>query len=259
MLLSPALAVPNRVGGTHIFSTPKASPLEQQGCQAFHKCSHAKSVQFGTAQAAEYDLAPSAKFTPLPADIVQKRFPLTNKLEENEGEQEEIEETKENSAMLAEWDQFGGGGKRHTSKKRRSAEKKHRKHTRSDRSERRQSHSFVSPGNSRALYDPASEMDWLPSEDNQGQGDLEVDDSVCEINHDQPGKELEGSAISQPEAARTSVSAVAADMTNNKEAECQMTISSQEEAPPLLPPLKPTTTIGFKVRNLFCNMFAPET
>lgn len=155
-----------RKGSPQGFSTPRSSPDEPLP----HKCSHAKSVQFGVTQAAEYDLgAPAAKFTPLPAEIARERFPLTNKKEE-EGEEEEIAETKVNSAMLAEWesdfDSFvdhseessRSSRKRHSSKKDRT----HGRHSKSKgssstRSERRRSSAFCSPGQAKVLYDPASE------------------------------------------------------------------------------------------------------
>lgn len=159
-----------------LFSTPKSSPDELL-LQPQPKCPHSKSVQFGVAQAAEYDLdAPSGRFTPLPFEIAQERFPLTaQKQEEKEGQ--EIAQTKENSAMLAEWeedfdvladdDKEDGDEekspkhhrKRHHSKRQRSS-KRHRK---GNRSERRKSSAFCSPHSEKALYDPATDSDSMPS------------------------------------------------------------------------------------------------
>ena len=153
------------------FSTPRSTPDEPLP----HKCSHAKSVQFGVTQAAEYDLgAPAAKFTPLPAEVARERFPLTNKKEEEEGEEEEIAETKVNSAMLAEWEndfdslvddsEESEQESSRSSRKRQSSkrDRSHKKHSKSKgssskRSERRRSSAFCSPGQAKVLYDPASD------------------------------------------------------------------------------------------------------
>lgn len=174
LLQSPTLQAPS--SDSPIFSTPKSSPADL-ALLPQHKCSHSKSVQFGTTSAAEYELdAPSRKFTPLPAEIASKRFPLTEK-KENDDKEEEIAETKENSAMLAEWDSVFDDDeenesprrrKRHSSKKHRS-QKKHRK---SFRSERRQSSTFCSPSNSVALYDPTQDANDTPEKQNAVMDDL---------------------------------------------------------------------------------------
>lgn len=54
------------------------------------------------AQAAEYELdCPPVEMTPMPLEEAKERFPLTERKVE---EQEATEETKHNSATLAEWD-----------------------------------------------------------------------------------------------------------------------------------------------------------
>jgi len=169
------------------FSTPRGSPEDDTNAIT-HKCSHSKSVQFGVAQAAEYDLdAPSAKLTPLPAAFAQMRYSLDMK-DGTEHEEEDIAETKDNSAVLAEWDDAfdfdfdeysnddndDDDNENHNHTHSQSDSKKchykpsfskrsHRKHThssglrnsRSKRSERRRSSVFSAPGQAKALYDPA--------------------------------------------------------------------------------------------------------
>ena len=196
LLLSPPLFGANKDDSPQGFSTPRSSPDDP----APYKCSHAKSVQFGVSQAAEYDRdAPSAKFTPLPAEIAQERFPLTNKKDENDdAEEEEIAETKVNSAMLAEWDSdfdslmdedeeddaSRSSRKRHSSKKDRHH--KHKKHPKSNnssarRSDRRRSTAFGSPGDSKVLYDPASDAVSTPDK----QSTLVLDD-LAELSMKSP-------------------------------------------------------------------------
>ena len=171
LLKSPPVAT----AGSPVFSTPRSSPDDIIANHPQHKCSHNKSVQFGCAQAAEYDIdAPSAKLTPLPPDVAQQRYPLTYSREEHE--EEEVAETKENSAVLAEWDSLmddsdceddeeesqmaAAKPKRHhpSIKRRSNSNKKHRKDNRSDR---RRSGSFSSHplNNSRALFDPSLDDD----------------------------------------------------------------------------------------------------
>jgi hypothetical protein len=132
-------------------------------------------VQFGCAQAVEYEIdAPSAKLTPMPAELAQKRFPLADKQEDNEEEKEEIEETKENSAVLAEWEEDFDSfmedddqdelPRKHRSRRKHRSKKKHRKDTRSDR---RRSSAFCSPNNSKALFDPSSDdIETTPDKQN---------------------------------------------------------------------------------------------
>ena len=189
LLQSPTSLGVNKRTSPQGFSTPRSSPDDDPFPP--HKCSHAKSVQFGTTQAAEYDLeAPAVKFTPLPAEIARERFPLTRQTEYEEGEEEEIAETKVNSALLAEWegdfDSFveeeevdddeeekqakerelpRHGRKRHSSKRDRS----NRRHSKSGgssnskRSERRRSSAFCSPGQAKVLYDPDSDTEATPN------------------------------------------------------------------------------------------------
>lgn len=62
-------------------------------------------VQFGSPQAAEYEIdGPSAQLTPLPSDVTRKRYSMEQKVVP-ECEEELTQETKNNSAMLAEWEE----------------------------------------------------------------------------------------------------------------------------------------------------------
>jgi hypothetical protein len=62
------------------------------------------AVKFGTNSAAEFDkLQPITEMTPMPLHVVQEIFPSESK-EEPAEEQEVSRETKQNVAMLAEWD-----------------------------------------------------------------------------------------------------------------------------------------------------------
>jgi hypothetical protein len=60
-------------------------------------------VQFGSPQAAEYEIdGTSAQLTPLPSDVTRKRYSMEQKVV-TECEEELTQETKANSAVLAEW------------------------------------------------------------------------------------------------------------------------------------------------------------
>jgi hypothetical protein len=62
-------------------------------------------VQFGSPQAAEYEIdGPSAQLTPLPSDVTRQRYSMEQKVVLLE-EQELTQETKANSAVLAEWEE----------------------------------------------------------------------------------------------------------------------------------------------------------
>lgn len=75
-----------------------------------------KSVKFGTNSAAEFDkLQPITKLTLMPTHTVQKIFPSDGK-EETAEEQEVLRETKQNVAMLAEWDDLFGDESEQTPK-----------------------------------------------------------------------------------------------------------------------------------------------
>ena len=61
-------------------------------------------VQFGSPQAAEYDIdEPSGKLTPLPSELIRERYSMEEKVV-TEAEEEITQETKQNSALLAEWE-----------------------------------------------------------------------------------------------------------------------------------------------------------
>ena len=174
ILLPPASALlqsppPSGSNAATMFSTPTSSPHDAP----VPKCSHHKSVQFGVSQAAEYDLdAPSQRFTPLPFEVAQQRFPLNVKNDETEGE--EIAETKENSAMLAEWEQDfdsliddgendeEGKSPKHRKRQHSKRQKSSKRHRKGSRSERRRSSTFCSPHNAKALYDPTHDADSTP-------------------------------------------------------------------------------------------------
>ncbi|CAB9519992.1 expressed unknown protein [Seminavis robusta] len=153
--------------GSQGFSTPRTSPDNSNNSHL--KCPHSKSVQFGVAEAAEYERdAPAGKFTPLPAEVAQQRFPLTPKPKDDDQGEEEIAETKENSAMLAVWEQdfdslaednYNDKPKKLQGSKRRRSNTKHRRRSSSDR---RKSSSFCSPGNGGALYDPTNDEEGTP-------------------------------------------------------------------------------------------------
>jgi hypothetical protein len=81
------------------FETPSNSP-DDDTVVVVHKSTSSKSVQFGTPSAAEYDKdGPPKELTPMPSEVAKERFPLTAPVQE-----EATEETKCNSATLAEWD-----------------------------------------------------------------------------------------------------------------------------------------------------------
>jgi hypothetical protein len=69
-----------------------------------------KHVKFGTVDAAEFDLErPAVEFTPLSTEVTQAKYSIEKKYQQSvqaEVEEEEMnEETKQNTATLAEWDE----------------------------------------------------------------------------------------------------------------------------------------------------------
>lgn len=81
------------------FETPSNTPPDA----VVQKSASSKSVQFGMASAAEYELdCPPKELTPMPSEVAKERFPLT--MQEFPETKEATEETKHNSATLAEWD-----------------------------------------------------------------------------------------------------------------------------------------------------------
>lgn len=83
------------------FGTPSNSPPDDA---VIKKNNSTKTVQFGTPSAAEYEKdCPPKELTPMPSEVAKQRFPLTEPIQQEE-EEEAIEETKHNSATLAEWD-----------------------------------------------------------------------------------------------------------------------------------------------------------
>lgn len=90
-----ALQLPNNPA----FRTPSNSPPEDSAVMKKSTCT--KTVQFGMAFAAEYVKdCPPKELTPMPTELAKERFPLT----EPPRQEEATEETKHNSATLAEWD-----------------------------------------------------------------------------------------------------------------------------------------------------------
>jgi hypothetical protein len=82
------------------YATPSATPPHEVEIAA--KASSSKSVQFGMPSAVEYEIdCPPKELTPMPSDIVRERFPVAPKSPERE---ESTEQTKHNTATLAEWE-----------------------------------------------------------------------------------------------------------------------------------------------------------
>jgi len=80
------------------FETPSNTPPD---AVIKKKSTSSKSVQFGMASAAEYELdCPPKELTPMPSEVAKERFPLTEPV----APEAATEETKHNSATLAEWD-----------------------------------------------------------------------------------------------------------------------------------------------------------
>lgn len=65
-----------------------------------------KTVQFGTVDAAEFDLErPAVEFTPMSSEVAQAKYSIDKKAHDAEQQEEETtEETKQNAAILAQWD-----------------------------------------------------------------------------------------------------------------------------------------------------------
>lgn len=85
------------------YQTP--SPANKATTTPVGTASHSKKVQFGQTSAAEYERdGPSGQLTPLPKEVAEERFPVTER-QQTSPERKETEETKQNSAILAEWEQ----------------------------------------------------------------------------------------------------------------------------------------------------------
>jgi hypothetical protein len=66
--------------------------------------SHNRTVKFGPPSAVEFEAHnPAGALTPVPAQVALKRFPVESQ-EEEISKLELLQQTKDNSAMLAEWD-----------------------------------------------------------------------------------------------------------------------------------------------------------
>ncbi|KAL7559935.1 hypothetical protein ACA910_008257 [Epithemia clementina (nom. ined.)] len=85
------------------FATPKSSPQYQSYGGAESRMNH-RMVQFGPTRAAEYESNdPALTLTPMPPDEAAMRYPIEMK-EETEAETSMLQETKENTALLDEWE-----------------------------------------------------------------------------------------------------------------------------------------------------------
>jgi hypothetical protein len=91
--------------------TPPTSPEEEERLRLLLESGNSEKpkksfrVQFGSPQAAEYEIdGPSAQLTPLPSDVTRKRYSMEQKVAP-ECEEEVTQETKVNSAVLAEWEE----------------------------------------------------------------------------------------------------------------------------------------------------------
>jgi hypothetical protein len=85
------------------FSTPKSSPTDDILMPRVTS-SHNRTVKFGPPSAVEFEADnPAGALTPVPAQIALERFPVENQ-EEELTELDMLQQTKDNSAMLAEWD-----------------------------------------------------------------------------------------------------------------------------------------------------------
>ena len=84
------------------YKTPPASPLKKRKSRSGRP---KKNVQFGLPQAAEYDIdQPSGQLTPMPSDVTKQRYSMDIK-EQTKVEEEMTQETKQNSILLAEWEE----------------------------------------------------------------------------------------------------------------------------------------------------------
>jgi hypothetical protein len=223
------------------FSTPQSSPdHETQGTtdskQLKYSTSKSVRVQFGVAQAAEYDLdAPAAKFTPLPAEVAQRRFPLTGKKKGEDGE-EEIAETKENSALLAAWEEDFDNlleddddcsvkpRRRHSSRRQRSDNTKQR---RSNRFNRRKSSSFLPPKDGQPLYIPGIDVvdDRTPEDPS-----LIARDNVTCLTVESPSAGLYGSEHKQQNNEDDDISVSPSPVLARRLSQEPLTTRSNEES-----------------------------
>jgi hypothetical protein len=101
-MLSPVSQPPAR----DTFSTPKSSPSDDDIPRV--TSSHNRTVKFGPPSAVEFEADnPVGSLTPVPDQVALRRFPVENQ-EEEPSKLELLQETKDNSAMLAEWDESFG-------------------------------------------------------------------------------------------------------------------------------------------------------
>jgi hypothetical protein len=85
------------------FSTPKSSPTDDILMPRVTS-SHNRTVKFGPPSAVEFEADnPAGALTPVPAQVALKRFPVENR-EEEITNLDMLQQTKDNSAVLAEWD-----------------------------------------------------------------------------------------------------------------------------------------------------------
>jgi hypothetical protein len=134
--------------------------------------------------------------------VAQRRFPLTGK-RKGEDAEEEIAETKENSALLAAWeddfdnlledddDDSAEPQKRHTSRRQRSDKKKNR---RSNQFNRRRCSSFLPPRNGQPLY--ASEFDTTDDGTRENSSLVVMDNLTC-LSVESPSAALQSSEHEQ--------------------------------------------------------------
>ena len=85
------------------YRTPQSSP-KYQSLGDENDSSNARNVQFGPTRVVEYEANdPSLTMTPMPADEAARRYPTEMKAQ-TEAETSLLLETKENTALLDEWD-----------------------------------------------------------------------------------------------------------------------------------------------------------
>lgn len=86
------------------FSTPKSSRTDDMQMPQVTSSSHNRTVKFGPPSAVEFEADnPAGALTPVPDQVALKRFPVENQ-EEEVTNLNMLQQTKDNSAMLAEWD-----------------------------------------------------------------------------------------------------------------------------------------------------------
>jgi hypothetical protein len=88
------------------FKTPPASPEElEEISKQSNQPKKSFRVQFGSPQAAEYEIdGPAGQLTPMPSREARERYSMDEKAK-TEADEEITQETKQNSALLAEWEE----------------------------------------------------------------------------------------------------------------------------------------------------------